>query len=236
MIINDVDFAAMYRRHVKLSGRRSRSADDWDERAKSLAHKVMDTASDYTRQFVSNMDLAGANSLLDIGCGPGTIALAVADKLERVIGLDYSPAMLEQMRKHASHLGLENVETCLRSWDDDWSDIPQCDIVVASRSSMVPDMARALDKMTRQARLRCYMTHRAANPNGDAGASRTVGNGTRTTGQGYAFPDYIYIVNILYGMGLNPRLDYIELPAAEQTQQGADPVRWAFIAWDVRDV
>lgn len=219
MIISDVDFAAMYRRHVKLSGRAATSPGDWDARAANLSAKVLDNDSEYTRQFVSRMDLSGAGSLLDIGCGPGTIALAVADQLDQVVGLDYSPGMLECMRDNARVLGLSNVETCLRSWEDDWSDVPRCDIVVASRSSMVPDMAQALVKMTGHARQRCYMTHRASSV---IGAGGSVARPARPHG----FPDYIYIVNILYGMGLNPRLDYIGMP-------GNDAAGWAFVSWDV---
>lgn len=219
MIISDIDFAAMYRRHVKLSGRTATSAGDWDARAKNLSGNVPDDGSGYTREFIRRMDLSGANTLLDIGCGPGTIALAAAGQLGHVVALDYSPVMLECLRDRARTLGLGNVETCLRSWEDDWSDVPECDIVVASRSSMVSDMAQALAKMTGHARQRCYMTHRAAN-------ASEAGGGVPVPGRPHAFPDYIYIVNILYGMGLNPRLDYIELP-------GKQAVRWAFISWDV---
>lgn len=264
MIIDDVDFAAMYRRHMKRSDRPAKPASEWDARAKNLSGKVMDSTRGYTHEFVRRMDLAGAHSVLDIGCGPGTIALAVADRLDQVVGLDYSPVMLECMRDNADKMGLENVQTCLRAWEDDWTDVPGCDIVVASRSSMVPDMAQALAKMTRHARQRCYMTHLVGGHFGDACVARVLGRQQR------AFPDYIYIVNILYGMGLNPRLDYIELPGrlagttnfaefAEKVawsfgelsdqdrqllqqwydadpvraQHGGEPMRWAFIAWDV---
>lgn len=262
MIIDDVDFAAMYRRHMNRSDRPAKAASEWDARAKSLSGKVMN--SGYTREFVSRMQWRATDTMLDIGCGPGTIALAVADRMEQVVGLDYSPAMLACMRETAAEMGLQNVQTCLRAWEDDWSDVPVCDIVVASRSSMVPDMARALKKMTAHARRRCYMTHLAGGHFGDACVARVLGRQQR------AFPDYIYIVNILYGMGMHPRVDYIELPGRlagattcaefvqkvtwsfgeltdadiqrlkrwydadpERAQQGGEPMRWAFISWDV---
>lgn len=175
MIIDDVDFAAMYRRHMQRSDRPAKPASEWDARAKSLSGKVMDATSRYTREFVSKMDLSDACSLLDIGCGPGTIALAVADQLEQVVGLDYSPAMLQCMQDNAVTLGHENVQTCLRAWEDDWADVPVCDVVVASRSSMVPDMALALEKMNRHARKRCYMTHLVGGHFGDACVARVLG-------------------------------------------------------------
>lgn len=226
MIISDVDFAAMYRRHMERSDRPAKPASEWDARAKSLSGKVMDASSGYTHEFVRRMDLSGAGSLLDIGCGPGTIALAVAGQLEQVVGLDYSPVMLECMRDNAAQLGFDHVRTCLRAWEDDWSDVPVCDIVVASRSSMVPDMEQALTKMTRHARQRCYMTHLVGGHFGDACVARVLGRQQR------AFPDYIYIVNILYDMGLNPRLDYIELPGrlagTTSFEEFAEKVVWSF--------
>lgn len=229
MIISDVDFAAMYRTHMLRSDRPSKPASEWDARAKSLSGKVMSpeaSGSGYTDDFLRRMDLSGARSLLDIGSGPGTIALAVADQLEQVVGLDYSPAMLECMRDNANELGLKNVQTCLRAWEDDWSDVPVCDIAVASRSSIVPDMAQALEKMTRHARLRCYMTHLVGGHFGDASVARALGRQQR------AFPDYIYIVNILYGMNRHPRLDYIELPGrlagTANFAEFAEKVAWSF--------
>lgn len=262
MIISDIDFAAMYMRHMRLSDRPPKPASDWDARARKLG--AQDSDNGYAQEFVRRMDLGDARTLLDVGCGAGTIALRVAAQLEQVIGLDYSAGMLERMRERAAAQNLNNVRTCLRAWDDDWSDVPQCDIVVASRSSMVPDMAYILEKMTNHARCRCYMTHLADGHFGDAAIAELLGRKKR------AFPDYIYIVNLLHRMGIHPRLDYIVLPGRlagtdnvdefikkvtwtfgdlsdDETQrlrdwylqdpvrarEGGGPVRWAFIAWDV---
>src|SRR5690625_3759396 len=204
MIIDDVDFAEMYRRHMQLSDRPSKPASDWDARAKKLG--IKESGDPYADEFVRSMDLSGAKSLLDVGCGAGTIALRVAGAMKEVIGLDYSAGMLERLRERAAAQSLDNVTTCLRAWDDDWADVPVCDIVVASRSSMVPDMAYMLEKMTAHARLRCYMTHLADGHFGDAAIADLLGRKKR------AFPDYIYIIGLLHRMGVYPRLDYIELP------------------------
>ncbi|MFC3337011.1 class I SAM-dependent methyltransferase [Paracandidimonas soli] len=261
MLIHDVDFAEMYREHMRGSDRPHKPASAWDERARALSDKVMQ--SDYTRQFIARMDLSGAKTLLDVGCGPGTIGVSLASGLEAVHGLDYSPVMLECMMENAGAAGLDNVHPLLLSWTDDWKDVPVCDIVVASRSSIVPDMADALRKMTSHARLRCYMTHLVGGHFGDAGIAKLLGR------QQQSFPDYIYIVNLLHGMGLYPRLDYMEFPGrlagtanveeftekvawsfgelsdedrrklrewyeadAQRARQGGEPMRWAMISWD----
>ncbi|MBP6018634.1 MAG: methyltransferase domain-containing protein [Burkholderiaceae bacterium] len=224
MIISDLDFAAMYKLHMGLSQRPAKPASVWDDKALDLSARVMN--SPYSDEFVKRMDLQGASSLLDVGCGPGTIALAVAGQLDQVHGLDYSVGMLACMAENAAAQGLDHVQTHLLAWEDSWDTVPVCDIVVASRSSLVADMAGALAKMTAHARLRCYMTHLVGGSFGGAGSATLTGR------QQGSLPDYIYIINILYGMGLHPRIDYIVIPGR---LDGA-VMRWAFISWDAAPI
>jgi len=94
--------------------------------------------------FVRRVDLSDCTTLLDVGCGPGTIALTVARRLERVNGLDCSPGMLETSVANAERRGVGNATPILRAWEDDyWADVPECDVVVASRSTRAADLAAA---------------------------------------------------------------------------------------------
>jgi ubiquinone/menaquinone biosynthesis C-methylase UbiE len=47
---------------------------------------------------------------IDLACGPGTVACALAKRVRHVIGLDSTPAMLEQARGLAQRQMLDNVE------------------------------------------------------------------------------------------------------------------------------
>ena len=127
MTIEAIDFGRLYRDHLATTARTRKTASAWDSRAAGMASKALN--SRYAEEFVARMDLHGAASLLDVGCGPGTIGLAVAHQLQRVVGLDSSRAMLGAMRAKAAEMQLANVETLHRAWEDDWSDVPQCDIV-----------------------------------------------------------------------------------------------------------
>lgn len=53
--------------------------------------------------------LAGRR-LLDVGCGWGRIALALAPRCERVIGLDREPALIAEAAERAAAAGLTNTE------------------------------------------------------------------------------------------------------------------------------
>lgn len=204
--IDDIDFRALWRAHMAASGRPPKPASDWDAQAARLTDKPVRSA--YADAFVAHMNLDGAESLLDVGCGAGTICLSVADRLRRVVGLDYSSGMLDALRTNAAAAGLDNVETIHRSWEDDWHDVPECDIVVASRASLVTDIGDALARLHAKARKRVYVTHLVGGHFLDPAIQRAIGRRLP------ALPDYIYLVNVLHAMGIHPRLDYLDGEAA----------------------
>ena len=51
-----------------------------------------------------------ADRAIDLACGPGTIACALAVRVASVVGLDATPAMLDQARALAGRMALRNIE------------------------------------------------------------------------------------------------------------------------------
>ncbi len=47
-------------------------------------------------------------SVLDFGCGVGRLSIALAEKFRNVVGVDISPAMLDEARKNATQFGATN--------------------------------------------------------------------------------------------------------------------------------
>lgn len=47
--------------------------------------------------------------VLDVACGPGLLATVIAPRVRRVTGIDLTPAMIEQARRHAAQRGATNV-------------------------------------------------------------------------------------------------------------------------------
>ena len=60
----------------------------------------------YSAQLVdvvrAAMDLDGTGTLIDVGCGPGMLAVQLAPLFDTVIGIDPEPAMLAEARRHAA--------------------------------------------------------------------------------------------------------------------------------------
>lgn len=93
---------------------------------------------------------SGEERCLDVGCGPGCTALALAERGGHAVGVDLSEAMLEQARRAAAERGVRNVE--FRRGDVEALPFPDASFdVVASRFSAhhYADPRRAVCEMAR---------------------------------------------------------------------------------------
>ena len=259
MTLSDIDFAEVYRRQMLRVNRQEKAPEYWDGRASAMSQRMSD--SQYVRQFVAALDLTGCATLLDVGCGPGTVALTVAPRLEHVYGLDYSPGMLAAFTEEARARGLTTATPILRAWEDDWADVPTCDIVVASRSTAVPDLEAAILKLESKARKRVYMSYPADGKLPGDEVRCAIGRADASS------PDYLSVVGILHHLGLHPTLSYLatenrfarcadfaefvskvtELLGALSTEEASrletffrqagdrarqEPTRWALFSWE----
>ena len=171
--LDAIDFGGLYRARMARQRGRDKTRADWDGRAQAMSRDIFSGA--YVEGFVARLNLEGCATLLDVGCGPGTIGLTVAPSLAHVYGLDYSSGMLEAFAENARARGLANATPILRAWEDDWSDVPICDVVVASRSTHVADLEAALVKLDAHARRRVYLTQLAGGRFLEPGICEAVG-------------------------------------------------------------
>ncbi|QPR27942.1 class I SAM-dependent methyltransferase [Edwardsiella hoshinae] len=215
MLIDDIDFAALYRQQLTLAQRTPKSPEHWDRRAQAMSVTCAAANDPYLQQLTAAIDLRQAQTLLDVGCGPGSVCLALAPRLRQVYGLDYSPGMLAVAAQRAAQQGIDNAILLRRAWEEPWDDIPRCDIAVASRSTLVDDLRPALAKLNRHARLGVYTTHPVSSSFVDGEILRAIGRPVRE------LPNYLYAVNILYQMGIYAEVNFIRVPACQQRAESA---------------
>src|SRR6476620_8923697 len=67
----------------------------------------------YSRELAdtlaAELGLDGAGRLLDVGCGPGVLAIELARRFEQAIGLDPDAEMLAEAARRAAAAGIANV-------------------------------------------------------------------------------------------------------------------------------
>lgn len=81
-------------------------AEDWDEYASHYEADFEDVTGYFTPHFVDWVNPRGKGFVVvDIGCGPGVVSMAMAERGAHVIGVDVSESMLGRLRERALELG-----------------------------------------------------------------------------------------------------------------------------------
>jgi SAM-dependent methyltransferase len=142
------------------------SVELWNERADNFA-RVLDPRKKQKRmgEIFSLLDEAGFETkgarVLDIGCGPGAIAIPLARAGAKVTGLDISYKALNYLKANAEREGLpiETVES--HWWTADIDDLGlrnQFDLVIVSATPSIRDV-ETFDRMIACSRKYCYYSH-----------------------------------------------------------------------------
>jgi SAM-dependent methyltransferase len=175
----------------------------WDNRAPAFARNS--SKSDYSEKFLRILDLKPNWTLLDVGCAAGTLAIPLAKRVNKITAMDISGNMLALLRERCAALGIPNIQTVQGAWEDDWNalGIGTYDVTLASRSLITEDFESALAKLDKAARKRVYVTTIVGDGPHDRRIYRAIG---RDLNPG---PDYIYIYNLLYRMGIRASVNFI---------------------------
>ncbi len=202
MTYEDIDFNALYIKQKELTTFKMKSQAAWDDKAASMNKRVHDSI--YNEQFLDLLNTTDCQTALDVGCGVGNLSLRLATSLEKVYALDYSSNMLTLLEQNAQEKELANIFLLNYSWYDSWEAVPKADIVIASRSLEVKDMQEALEKLHNHAKKRVYLSYKV----GGTFVSQTILDVIQR--KVIKKPDYIYVLNILYGMGINASVNFIQ--------------------------
>mgnify|MGYP005837542903 CR=1 FL=1 len=202
MRFEDIDFNKLYMEQKEATTFKMKSKEAWDIKADSMNKRVH--KSIYNEQFLKLLNLEKIDTLLDIGCGVGNISLKLAPKLSKIYCLDYSTKMLELLNENAKKQNINNITTINKSWYDSWDDISNADLVIASRSMEVKNMKEALEKLNNKAHKKVVISYKV----GGSFVSDEILDVLQK--DIIKKPDYIYVLNILYNMGINASLNFVQ--------------------------
>ena len=204
MTIYDINFAELYQQHLIACNHYNLPPTKWDKKAVKMAENLVGKPSAYNQQLLQAMNVQVDETVLDIGCGPGTFAVPLAQQGSTVYALDYSNGMLDCLAQFKQKFGLHHLTTFHKSWADNWDDVPQADVVLASRSTLVDDLDDMIEKLCAKAKKRVFLTSVTQRHFLDEGVFEAIGR------EDIGFPTYIYLLNRLYQKGIQANLNFIK--------------------------
>jgi SAM-dependent methyltransferase len=204
-IYEDIDWPLLRANAMQKKGWKNKGPEQWDKKAGSFAKRNRDSL--YTSLFLAQLPLQKSHTVLDIGCGPGTLALPIAVHVKSVTALDFSSRMLSTLDDLAKKENITNICSVQCSWEDNWKEkgIEPHDIAIASRSMGVEDLPAALEKIDQFGKRFVFLSDRIGATPFDEQAFKALGRDFLPG------PDYIYTLNILYTLGIHANMTVLTL-------------------------
>ncbi|MFV0439612.1 MAG: class I SAM-dependent methyltransferase [Desulfopila sp.] len=202
--IKDLDWNLAWQEARKAKKMASSKGNEyWNRRAPSFARHTRETR--YSNNVIHLLAPKAEWSILDVGCGAGTLALPLANMVRQVTAIDFSDVMISILKDKCREQRLDNVTARVVGWEDDWTaaGIAVHDIAIASRSLVVEDLRQALLKLHNAARRRVVISSLVGDGPFDRKMIEAIG---RQLDRG---PDYIYVYNLLNQMGLLADISFV---------------------------
>lgn len=190
---------------------------DWDKAAVSFHKRAK--KDDYHELLFSKLIVDENDSVLDLGCGEGSITLPLAQKVKSVTGVDSSPKMLELLNQRAHERGIGNVKTILKPLEDiTYEEVGSHDVVLASRSlnGIIPinETLKTIDKIANK-----YVFITLFGPENwkiEGEFNEYIGRENKH------FPGHNYIFNILFNMGIYANVERLDIKAYREYDNISD--------------
>ena len=223
--VRSIDWNLVWQARRAGRGSPKRDADFWNGRAASFAKAVEE--SSFSDRFLTIMNPKSDWSVLDMGCGSGTLAVPLAKSVASVTAVDLSPEMLALTRLRCEAEGIDNVTTLRGRWEDDWKELGLgvYDVALASRSMVADDLRGSVLKLDAAARRRVYIVTLVGDGPFDRRLFEAVGKPLNVG------PDYIYNYNMLYQMGILANVAFIDERrnrTYNDPEEAFESVRWMF--------
>lgn len=194
----EIEWAEFWTDKLKAKNDRSK---DWNKAAPNFGKSAK--KDDYHTRIMEKINVTENDTLLDLGCGEGSITIPLAKKAKSVTGVDSAYKMLEILNEKAKKANVDNIKTI----EEDLTKISvetvgKHDIVVASRSlNGVLEIKETIKNIQEIADKYVYIT--LFGPNN----WKIEKEFYKTINKEYnEFPSHRYFFNILVDMGIYPNL------------------------------
>jgi SAM-dependent methyltransferase len=181
----------------------------WDSMAKDYSPEAVSFEDDPSLGILKRNGMFGPGSrVLDVGCGSGSYAFALAPRCAEVVGIDISPRMIGLAREHAQAAKVGNASFECAEWREAGLEgvgyAGAFDLVIAHMTPAVQDSG-SFEKLSAASRAWCAWAKpiRRIDPVSDRARS-IVGMGAGPGGD----DGIVNAFAVLYLRGLEPRIEY----------------------------
>ena len=209
--VMDIDWNLVWQKQVDGNRKNSPGRDCariWESRESALRFWNM-CRKERSRidQAIWETDISENSRILDIGAGPGTLAIPFAQKVAHVTAVEPADGMCSVMREKMAEYGVSNIDILQKRWEDVLveSDLSgPYDVVIASFSLGMRDIRAAIEKMVRASSRYVYLYHFAGPSSWDM-QWQTLW--PKLHGRPYLpGPKGDVLYNVLYQMGIYPNV------------------------------
>ena len=201
----------IYQNWTLPPGNKQASVDMWDSMAPSFGLGELPTReNDSFFRLLSEKQMFDKHlTILDVGCGTGRYALALAPYCAKVVGTDLSPKMLSVAQERAEDIGVSNVGFVCQDWHE--LDLTAAgyerafDLVFAHMTPAIQS-AETFMKLTEASRGWCAMSKptRRTDTVSDALKSMFGLDEKRESSD----DDILYAFELIWQRGMQPYLEY----------------------------
>lgn len=211
----DIEWNVIWSEEMKAASmwkRRGGMDNFWDRMAKKFDESAR--GMDRISPIISKLNIDPEDTVLDIGAGPGTLALPLSRIAKHVTAVEPSTGMLSRLKSNARDIGVKNISYINKKWEDviPFEDLDRHDVTIASYSLDIVNISDAVSKIVSLSNKSVYLFTFAGPRISDYRElwPRLYGEEYQPT------PDYICLYNILYDMGI---LANVEISSFEHKQR-----------------
>ena len=199
----DIDWAYFWSK--KLTEKEDRNKD-WNKAAPHFAKSAR--RDEYHTKLLEQLNITKEDTVLDLGCGEGSITIPLAKMAKSVTGLDSSYKMLEILNDKCKKEKITNVTTIKKDLNElNPEELGNYDIVIASRSlNSIVDIKKVINAINKIATKYVYIT--LFGPNNwklEKEFYEKIGKPFNE------FPAHNYFFNILINMNIYPNVINLDI-------------------------
>jgi SAM-dependent methyltransferase len=180
--------------------------------ARHYWNTIQQLGESHIHKILSGLTLASNFRVLDIGAGPGTLAIPLSKSVSQVTAVEPFPGMMTVLAENISHEKTCNIDCVKKRWEEveveSELDAP-FDAVIAAFSLDMPDIRKAVEKMIRVCKGCITLYWFAGVP---TWTSHYATLWPMLHGKPYhPSPKFEVLIGVLKQMGIDPRAEFIPI-------------------------